>query len=143
MTKNVSGLFSFHENLHAASLDLRRQRTNVVTANIANAETPGYRAIGYDFEQQLQALSGTNEPFPMKASNGKHFRNGHTEADGTIYPDVFLRPSESVSQDGNTVDVDKEMGILAKNQILYQATVELLNRKVGVLRYAITSGGQG
>lgn len=143
MSSNIGGMFSFHENLQAASLDLRRKRTNVVTANIANAETPGYRAIGYDFEEQLQALSGTNEPFPMKASNGKHFRNNHTEADGTIHPDVFLRPSESVSQDGNTVDVDKEMGILAKNQILYQATVELLNRRIGTLRYAVTSGGQG
>lgn len=141
MSKISSGLFTLDDRISMTSLDLRRQRSEVLGANIANAETPGYRSFGYDFEDQLQAVAGTGEPFPMKASNGKHFKNGHTEADGTIYPDVFIRPTESVGQDGNTVDVDKEMADLAQNQILYQATIELINRKVGLLKYAISSGG--
>lgn len=142
MNNLVGGLFGFHDQIHMASLDFRRQRNEVISGNIANSETPGYRALGYSFEDQLQTISGTHEPFPMKATQPKHFRNGHTEADGTIYPDVFLRPTESVGQDGNTVDVDNEMSKMAKNQILYQATVDVLNRKIGLLKYAISAGGQ-
>lgn len=143
MSMIASGLFTLDDRIAMASLDLRRQRSEVLGANIVNAETPGYRAIGFDFEEQLQAVAGMGEPFPMKATNGKHFRNGHTEADGTIYPDVYLRPTESVGQDGNTVDIDKEMAEMAKNQILFQTAVELLNRKLGLLKYAISSGGAG
>ena len=98
--------------------------------------------MGYDFEKQLQAIADGGEPFPMKASNPKHFLNGHTEADGSFQVDVFVRPSESVSNDGNTVDIDKEMADLSRNQILYRATVELLNKKIGTLKYAVSSGGR-
>lgn len=141
MTKLIGGMFNFDDRLHMESLNQRLRRNEVITANIANSETPGFRAFGFDFEEQLQALANTDQPFPMKTSHDKHFRNAHTEADGTLHPDVYIRPTESVSQDGNTVDVDKEMGNLAKNQMLYQTTVELLNRKIGMLKYAITSGG--
>ena len=55
-------------------------------------------------------------------------------------PEVFVRPTESVGQDGNTVDVDEEMGRLAQNQIMYRSAVELLNRKIGTLKYAISAG---
>lgn len=138
----VGGLFNLSDNIKMEALSQRATRHKVVTGNIANSETPGYRSIGYDFEEQLQAISNNDDSLPMKASNPKHFLNGHTEADGTILPDVYVRPTESVGQDGNTVDVDKEMGELAQNQILYRATVELINKKIGNLRYAISSGGR-
>ncbi len=124
------------------SLNQRLVRQKVITANVANAETPGFRALGYDFEEQLQAASGTDDPFPMKATNPKHFRDDLTQADGTIEPDVYVRPQESITEDGNTVDVDKEMAELAQNQILYRSAVELINKKIGLVRYAITSGGR-
>ncbi len=142
MSSLVGGIFTLQDRIKMASMDLRTKKAEVLNANIANAETPGFRAFGYNFEEQLQAVAGDDEPFAMKASNPKHFRNAHTEADGTIYPDVFIRPTESVGEDGNTVDVDKEMADLAQNQIMFNTTVELLNRKVGILKYAIASGGQ-
>ena len=138
----LAGIFNGSDAVKMESLNQRLTRQHVLTSNIANSETPGYRALGYDFETQLQAVADGGDPFPMKASNSKHFMNGHTEADGTIYPDVFVRPTESVGQDGNTVDVDQEMSMLSKNQILYRATVELLNRKIGTLKYAISAGGR-
>lgn len=143
MTSINNSLFTLDDRINIASLDLRRQRAEVIGANIVNSETPGYRAFGYDFEEQLQAIAGNGDPFAMKASDGRHFKNAHTEADGTIYPDVFVRPTESVGHDGNTVDVDLEMAEMAKNQILYQTAVELLNRKIGMVKYAISSGGAG
>lgn len=142
MSRLVGGIFNFSDSVKMEALSQRLTRHNVISGNIANAETPGYRALGYDFEEQLQAVSGHGDPFPMRATHSKHYLNGHTEADGTILPDVYVRPTESVGQDGNTVDVDFEMGDLAQNQILYRATVELLNKKIGNLRYAISAGGR-
>ena len=142
MSNIMGGIFSFSDNVKMESLNQRLTRQKVITSNIANSETPGFRAIGYDFESQLQAVANKGDPFPMKASNPKHYMNGHTEADGTILPDVYVRPTESVGQDGNTVDVDQEMGSLAQNQIMYRATIDLINKKIANLRYAISAGGR-
>ena len=140
MSKIIGGLFTRSDELKAAVLDQRLKRAEVINGNIANAETPGYRAIGYDFEEQLQALAGDDDPFPMRATNDKHFRADGASADGSITPEVYVRPTESVGHDGNTVDVDREMADLAQNQIMFRSTVELINRKTGVLRYAINGG---
>ena len=141
MSNLIGGLLTHGDRIQMESLNQRQRRNEVISGNIANAETPGFRAFGYDFEEQLQAVAGLEEPFAMTATDPKHFRNGHTEADGTITPDVYVVPTESVGQDGNTVDVDAEMGKLAENQLLYQSVAELLTRKMGMIRYAISSGG--
>ena len=59
-----------------------------------------------------------------------------------INPNVTEKPSKSVPQDGNTVDIDAEMALLAKNQILYRTSVETINRKIGILKYAISGGNR-
>jgi flagellar basal-body rod protein FlgB len=138
----IGGLFTRGDYVKMGALDQRLERQHVINSNVANAETPGYRALGYDFEEQLQALSGSEDNIPMRATNEKHYVNGMAEADGTILPEVYLRPTESVGQDGNTVDVDQEMAAMAENQLLYKATVELINKKIGTLKYAISNGGQ-
>ena len=51
-----------------------------------------------------------------------------------------MKPTESIGNDGNTVDVDKEMTEMAANQIVYRATIEILNRQLGMLRYGINGG---
>ena len=136
----IGGLFNFSDRLQMESLGLRAKRNDVVTANIANSETPGYRAFGFDFEKQLQYVGKMNEPNGMRVSNPRHILNSFTGANGRITPDVYVTPTESVDEDGNTVDVDREMSAMAKNQILYRTTVETLNRKIGMLKYAINGG---
>lgn len=140
MSNSVGGLLSFGDRLQVASLNLRQERNNVATANIANAETPGYRAIGYDFESQLQEIAGNNEALPVRVSDPRHMRNSFTNASGDFQPEVFVKPTESIGNDGNTVDLDREMAEMAHNQILYRSAVEMINRKIGTLRYAINGG---
>jgi flagellar basal-body rod protein FlgB len=142
MTKVLGDMFTLADRIQMESLNQRMVRNEVSTANLANSEVPGYRAIGYDFEQQLQALMDQDDPFPMATTHPKHFKNEFTEANGKIEPDVYVRPTESIPEDGNTVDVDREMAILSQNQILYRGAVELLNRKLAILRYAISGGGR-
>ncbi len=140
MSSIIGGLFNFSDRLQIESLGQRNRRSEVISANIANAETPGYRAFGYDFEKQLQDLSKANIASPVKVSDPRHLRNAFTRADGTLTPEVYVRPTESVDEDGNTVDMDAEMAQLAQNQILFKTAVETLNRKIGTLRYAINGG---
>lgn len=142
MSKFVTGIFSFHDKLQMDSLNHRTVRNKVISGNVANAETPGFRAIGYNFEEQLAAIAHPDDPISMKRTHEKHFRNEHVLEDGSMNPDVFVRPTESISEDGNTVDMDHEMALMAENNLLYRATIDLINRKIGTVKYAITNGGR-
>lgn len=140
MSQSVNSLFNFNDRVQMSALSHRLRRSQVISANVANAETPGYRALGYDFEKQLQDVSSQGEALPVRTSSPKHLQNAFTQADGSVRPDVYVRPTESVAHDGNTVDIDTEMAQFSENQILYRAAVESINRKLGMLRYAISGG---
>lgn len=140
MITALKGLFSQADNLQMQVLQHRLNRSHTISANIANAETPGYRALGYEFEEQLQALNSSDNAESLKVSHPRHFKHRFANANGTVQPEVYIRPTETVPNDGNTVDIDTEMATMAENQILYRSAVELLNRKVGMLKYAINGG---
>lgn len=104
------------------SLDVRMQRHNMLTSNLANADTPNFVPVDLDFRDTLQSVSegvsGENVPKPQS------------------YYDVTVTPGP----DGNAVDFDHEMSRLASNQINYQASVRVLNQRMALMRYAITEG---
>ena len=141
-SRMVGGIFNFADRLQMTALDQRLKKSQVITGNIANAETPGYRALGYDFEEQLAGISGLDHHLKLSTTAPEHFQSALVQANGQVKPDVYVKPTESVGEDGNTVDIDDEMVRMAENQMLYRSSVELLNRKVGVLKYAI-NGGRG
>ncbi len=141
MTNSINSTFFDHsDRLKVASLALRQKRNNVIAGNLANAETPGFRALEVNFEEQLASASGSEGEMRLVTSNPKHFINGSMQTDQTINAEVFVQPKESISQDGNSVDVDTEMTALAENNILFRATVEMINRKIGIMKYAINGG---
>lgn len=140
MTNPLGGLFTHSDKVQMSSMQHRLQRSHVINANVANSETPGFRALGYDFEAQLQSFIEANEAKNIRVSDPRHLRHPFVTNDGTVRPDVFVRPTESVPEDGNTVDVDREMAMLAQNTILYRTAVETINRKIGMLKYAINGG---
>ncbi|MBP6218411.1 MAG: flagellar basal body rod protein FlgB [Oligoflexales bacterium] len=141
MSSSLLDIFNFSDRLQMASLEQRLTRSQVLHSNIANAETPGYRALSYDFEKELQSVAELAEQGSgLKVTKAMHFKQTGVSAEGKIDPRVSVRPSESVGNDGNTVDVDKEMSLLAQNQLLYRSVVESLNRKIGILKYAINGG---
>jgi len=133
-------IFSRSDAVLETSLNHRLAKQNVIASNITNEHTPGYRALGYEFETQLQEAVGSGSNLALHVSSGRHIRTAGLTADGDLRPDLHVKPSESVGNDGNTVDSDQEMADLAETQILYKATVELLNRKFAMLRYGINGG---
>lgn len=142
MSTSVVGnqIFDRAQTVLEESLNLRMQRHMVNLSNVTNSMTPGYRALGFDFEKQLQAAIGNSDNIAMKTSDPKHIKNPGISADGVLKPDMFVKPTESIGNDGNTVDVDQEMTEMAANQIVYRATIEVLNRQLGMLRYGINGG---
>jgi len=124
-----------------AALNLRQLRQNIVSSNIANAETPGYHAKVVEFEDALSRaidMEGLNKEM---APDPEHFSMG-SGAISRAKADIFDNPEVNVTNDQNTVDLEKEMATLQENSILYKAALQLMNKKLGAMRYAATDGGR-
>lgn len=125
----------------AASINFRQIRQNVTSSNIANAETPGYKAKVVEFEDALARaidLEGVNKE---TANDPDHLLMG-TGSIARSRADIFDNPEGNVTNDQNTVDLEREMATLQENSILYKAALQLMNKKLGAMRYAVTDGGR-
>lgn len=122
------------------SMNLRLLNQNVISSNIANADTPGYKAKAVEFEGALRSALGVGDDLPMRVSDPRHIVPAPTDA---VDPEIYEEQDGVESLDGNTVDRAGEMAKLAENQLLYDASAEMLKRKLGMLKYAITEGGGG
>ena len=124
-----------------ASANLRLLRQNITATNIANAETPGFKAKKVDFEEALSRAIDHEGLGKVHVSDEEHFLLGQG-ALSRIRADVYDNPDINLSNDGNTVDLEKEMASLNENTILYRAALQLINKKLGALRYAATEGSR-
>jgi len=124
--------------VHAEALKLRSQRTEVLATNLANADTPGFRARDIDFKSALAAAGGS-APGGVKLTTTQP---GHIDpaAAGGIdgNPNLQYRVPLAPALDGNTVDVQMEQAAFAENAVRYQATLTLLGSKLRSLMTAIT-----
>ena len=125
----------------ATSMQMRQLRQNVISANIANAETPDYKAKKMDFEAALAGAIDREDLGKMHVGHSDHFLMGEG-AIGRVRADVYDNPEINYSNDGNTVDLEKEMAKLNENSLLYEAAVKLMNKKIAALKYAATEGGR-
>ncbi len=125
----------------AASANLRSLRQNVVSANIANAETPGYTAKKLDFEEALGRALELEGVGGMKANNERHYIGGAGSL-ASVKADTYDNPDANKNNDGNTVDLEREMSTLAENSLLYKAAIQLINKKLAALKYAAGEGGR-
>ncbi|PIP96808.1 MAG: flagellar basal body rod protein FlgB [Bdellovibrio sp. CG12_big_fil_rev_8_21_14_0_65_39_13] len=122
----------------ATSLNFRQMRQEVLSANVANAETPGYKAKRVSFEEALARALDVDGEMSMKTTDDRHYGVGEGGFDN-LEPEIYEDPNGIVSEDGNTVDTEQELAKMAENKILYDASVQLLNKKLGMLKYAVTS----
>ena len=126
-----------HLGVHAQALQLRSQRTEVLAANLANADTPNYRARDIDFKAALAAASsGAGSGVHLATTSARHIGVGG--ANGTPGPELKYRTPLAPSLDGNTVDTQLEQAAFAENSVRYQATLTFLNSKFRGLMTAIT-----
>ena len=136
-----NSLFDKTINSLGASTNLRLTRHNVVSSNIANAETPGYKAKKMDFESALKRAIEHEGLYSQGLVGGDEFPMGHG-AISRVKADVYENPEINMSPDGNTVDLEREMAVLNENSIMYKAALQLINKKLGSMRYAVTEGAR-
>lgn len=109
--------------IHPQALELREKRAEVLANNLANADTPGFKARDFDFKQML-GLQMDNQ-LKMAATDGKHLPPME-EVQGD---DLKYRIPMQASLDGNTVDTQQEVAEFTKNVLDFQASFQLLNGK--------------
>lgn len=120
------------------SLNLRLLNQNIISSNIANADTPGYKAKRVEFESAFRDALGVDQRLKAEGAEPGHIVASPTRP---IHPEVFNDPNGVASLDGNTVNRAEEMARMKENQIMYNASIEMLRKKLGQLRYGITEGG--
>ncbi len=119
-------------------LDLREKNQEIIGSNIANAETPGYSAQSFSFEQQLQgALHGnTLRPVLTQPKHMPFEPSGLEQVTGS----VTITKDRTGIGDENSVSVDQEMVKLSQNEIMYEAAVTMLNKKLSMVKYSVNGG---
>lgn len=116
--------------IHPQVLALREKRGELLAANLANADTPGYKARDMDFKALLnQNLALTQ---PMERTHAKHFAVSQGFEAQTLY-----RNPNQAALDGNTVEANVEQAKYAENAVQYQASLQFLNSKLGGLMLAL------
>ena len=120
------------------TLDLRLQSQQAIASNIANSDTPGYAPVRLEFETKLQQAIHNTSQRPS-TTHPAHFPIGAGTVD-SVQPTLVRVPDKSNIGDHNGVNVDQEMVALSENQILYETTIEMLNKKFGLLKYIAQEG---
>ncbi|MBY0453246.1 MAG: flagellar basal body rod protein FlgB [Bdellovibrionaceae bacterium] len=131
----MSNLFDKTTDALATSLAMRQIRHNVTASNISNANTPGFHAKKVDFEDALSKaldMDGTNK---LNTSHGEHFSVGGMPS---VDPGIYENPDVEVNNDGNTVNYENEMAALTENTVLYKTALQLINKKMAAMKYAIS-----
>ncbi len=116
------------------TLDLRFRRNEAISSNIANAETPQYRATDLNFAGELDRAFGKSTD-DMMQTNSKHLDVASNSA-AHLEEDY----SGATKADGNNVDIDIQMGRLAYNSGGYGAATRMLRKKLGMIKLAIREG---
>ncbi|MGB5211129.1 MAG: flagellar basal body rod protein FlgB [Gammaproteobacteria bacterium] len=128
MPTYIDQVFSVHEQ----SLAVNRQRLEVVASNLANAETPGYKARDLDFRSAMrQAETGSVK---LRTTRAEHLAGSAAGRSANLE----YRTTSQPSLDGNTVDSDKEKTAFAEASTRYQASLTFLSQRIKGLRLAIT-----
>ena len=120
------------------SLDVSARRHNLVTGNIANMDTIGYKPKDLDFKKTLDRLMQGNPPESLSRTHEEHLSTANPDSvnmDGEISEDVDIYHLDSVN-------IDTEMVHLVENNIKYRTTTEMLLRKMSILKYSIDEGGR-
>lgn len=122
--------------IHQHTVGVRNRRAELIASNIANANTPGFKAKGMDFSVALQAAA-SKARVGMSKTNERHLYAGKT----IVGEELYRVPTQPDTGDGNTVDVQLENNLFMQNSLEYQAGLDFLGGKFEKMTKAL-GGGQ-
>jgi len=132
----VSSIFSSVQPLHTA-LDYHLERQNVLTANVAHVDTPGYRP--HDIERIDQGDFSGVLSTALRRTDPRHIADGgglEATQTGRVFEDL----SSGVGNDGNYVSIDREAAKLAANQLRYDTVSAIVTAELRQLSFAANDG---
>ena len=126
MATKLDNLFQFSQD----ALNLHAYRQKVIASNIANADTPGYRARDIDFQAALKDAQAAQSGKPQAAKLG-------SQPDTPFGTELLYRSAVQRSADGNTVDIDVERAQFAENSVRYEAQITFMTHQIKQMLAAI------
>ena len=121
-------------DFHAQALMLRAQRQQVLASNIANADTPGYVARDFDFAAALKNAQSGGQLGTVALTDARHMS---LDGSDPLKPRLAYTVQTEPSQDGNSVDLDRERANFVDNSIRYESTLRFINGHVKTMLSAI------
>jgi len=130
MLQGLDNLFRFHQT----ALNLRAYRQQLLAANIANADTPNFKARDIDFQSALEgALAGRGTGAVLSTTSGNHLPSGAQSEPAAVLYRSALQPGI----DNNSVDMDVERNRFAENAVHYEAGLAFLNSQIRLMSAAL------
>ena len=135
------GIFSETFSLLEKSLNLRSLQHRILASNIANMDTPNYKAVELDVAEEMNRSihQGASPGIQLARTQTTHLPASSNPTDA-VKIKIAKSPELSLRSDGNTVDLDRTMGKLAENTLLYRTAAQIISRKFSGLRNAIKGG---
>lgn len=133
------GIFKGTFQLLEKGMDLRSVKHNVVMSNIANMDTPNYKAFDVMIEEEMEKTKGAGNTALVKKTHPTHL-SGRNGTAGYVQPTLDKTEHTTLRQDGNTVDIDNEMAKLSENNLMYDALAQVISKKFQGLKDAIKGG---
>lgn len=121
--------------VHEQAVNLRIQRAEVLANNLANADTPGFKARDIDFRAALGAAEAQSQGLAMTRTDDQHIDTAAAMSERAV---LMYRNPHQPSLDGNTVDAQQEQARFMRNAMDFQASFQFLNSKFTGLSKAIT-----
>lgn len=120
--------------IHQHTIGVRSRRSEILAGNLANADTPGYKARDIDFKD---ALSNAKSRMGVSLARTHESHNVAQSYSMAQAGELFRTGNQPDTGDGNTVDAEVERNLFMKNSMEYQASLDFLNSKISGLRKAI------
>lgn len=142
MTKPINTPLDRALAFQQSALNLRAYRQEVLASNIANADTPNFKARDFDFQSALQNAVDQRQgnALPLARTDAAHLP-GQPAAAGAngSGTELLYRNEHQASLDGNTVDVDVERAAFAENSVKYDASLTFINQFLKSMQNALSS----
>jgi flagellar basal-body rod protein FlgB len=123
------------------TLNVGSLRHKVLTSNIANIDTPNYKAFEVVMEDALKKNNRSAGSIELERTGPRHLSGRHSSSN-PIKIKAADSPAINLRADGNTVDLDRTMGKLAENTILYRSAAQIIKKKFAGLKNAIQGGSK-
>lgn len=126
-------------NLLQKGLDASWLRNEVISNNIANSDTPGFKTSKVEFEKIFSEALERDSNFVGNKTREKHIDIGYSDL-AKVKPTVVKSQTGSLRLDGNNINIEEEMTELAKNTIYYNILSEKISKDLALLKKVINEG---